>query len=90
MNYPLFSGLIEKKTPRNIYKRTLDKRFEWDWLVGLCAMLGDDHTENKKNLVSGIFPGQIDSVMLLGFVSTIKPQNFIKIVRAIFWENPNV
>ena len=48
MNYPLFWGLIEneKKTPRNICKRTLDERFEWDWLVGLGAMLGDGHTEN--------------------------------------------
>ena len=61
-------GLIEneKKPPRNICKRTLDKGFERDWSVGLCAMLGDDHTENKKNifLVSGIFPEKIDSVML--------------------------
>ena len=47
MNYPLFWGLNEnEKTPRNICKRTLDKRFEWDWLVGLGAMLGDGHTEN--------------------------------------------
>ena len=42
-------GLIEneKKTPRNIFKRTLDKEFKPDWLVGLGAMLGGDgHTEN--------------------------------------------
>ena len=32
-------------------------------------------------LVSGIFPGKADSVILLG---TINPQNLIKIVRAIF------
>ena len=36
----------EKKTPRNICKRTLDKEFERDWTVGLDAMLGDGHTEN--------------------------------------------
>ena len=35
-------------------------------------------------LVSGIFPGITDSVMLLGFECTINPQNLIKIVRAIF------
>ena len=35
-------------------------------------------------LVSGIFPGKADSVILLGFECTINPQNFIKIVRAIF------
>ena len=35
-------------------------------------------------LVSGIFPGKADSVILLGFEYTINPQNLIKIVRAIF------
>ena len=41
-------GLIEneKKLPRNICKRTLDKGFEQDRSVGLGAMLGDGHTEN--------------------------------------------
>ena len=49
MNYPLFWGLIEnEKTPRNVCKITLDKRFEWDWLVGLGCMLGNGHTDNKK------------------------------------------
>ena len=35
-------------------------------------------------LLSGIFPGKADSVILLGFECTINPQNLIKIVRAIF------
>ena len=35
-------------------------------------------------LVSGIFPGKADSVILLGFECTINTQNLIKIVRAIF------
>ena len=35
-------------------------------------------------LVSGIFPGKADSVLLLGFECAINPQNLIKIVRAIF------
>ena len=35
-------------------------------------------------LVSGIFPGKADSAISLGFEYTINPQNFIKIVRAIF------
>ena len=40
-------GLIENKKPsRNISKRTLDIRFERDWLVGLGAMLGNGDTEN--------------------------------------------
>ena len=51
----------------------------------LGAMLDKSHTENfKKILVSGIFSGKIDSVMLLGFEYTINPQNLIKIVEAIF------
>ena len=35
-------------------------------------------------LVTGIFPGKADSVILLGFEYTINPQNLIKIVRATF------
>ena len=35
-------------------------------------------------VVSGIFPGKADSVMLLVFECTINPQNLIKIVGAIF------
>ena len=35
-----------KKPPINICKRTLDKRFEWDWLIGLGAMLGDGRTDS--------------------------------------------
>ena len=35
-------------------------------------------------LVSGIFSGKADSVILLGFQCTINPQNLIKIVVAIF------
>ena len=35
-------------------------------------------------LVSRIFPGKADSVILLGFECTINRQNFNKIVRAIF------
>ena len=35
-------------------------------------------------LVSRIFSGKDDSVILLGFECTINPQNLIKIVRAIF------
>ena len=35
-------------------------------------------------LVSGLFPGKADSVILLGFEYTVDPQNLIKIVRAIF------
>ena len=35
-------------------------------------------------LVSRIFPGKADSVILLGFECTINPQNLNKIVRTIF------
>ena len=52
---------LKKKTPRNICKRTLGKGFERDWSVGLGAMLGDRHTENKKNSNFREFPGKIDS-----------------------------
>ena len=44
----------------------------------------------KKNiiLVTRIFPGKADSVILLGFECAINPQNLTKIVGAIF-ENEN-
>ena len=35
-------------------------------------------------LVSGIFPGKADSVILLGLKYTINPEHLMKIVRAIF------
>ena len=35
-------------------------------------------------LVSMIFPGKADSVILLGFECTINPQNLNEIVKAIF------
>ena len=35
-------------------------------------------------LVSGIFPGKADNVILLGFECTINPQNFMKIVETDF------
>ena len=38
-------------------------------------------------LVSGIFPGKDNSVILLVFECTINPQNVIKIVAAIFEKN---
>ena len=43
-------------------------------------------TEKLKTifLVSGIFPGKAESVILLGFECTINSQNLIKIVGVIF------
>ena len=35
-------------------------------------------------LISGIFPGKADNVILLGFECTINLQNLIKIIGAIF------
>ena len=53
---------------------------ERDWSVGLGATLGDGQT---IFLVSGIFPGKADNVILLGFECTINPQKLIEIVGAI-------
>ena len=38
----------------------------------------------KNPIVSGIFPGNTDSVILLSFECSTNPQILIKIVRAIF------
>ena len=72
------------KNERNgdICKGTLDIEFERDWSVGLGATLGDATDRKLKTifLVSGIFPGEVDSVILSGFECSINPQNLIKIV----------
>ena len=68
----------KKKKAGDICKGILDIEFERDWSFGLGATL------KTIFLVSGIFPGKADSVILLGFECTINLQNLIKIVLAIF------
>ena len=45
---------------------------------------GTDRKLKTIFLASRIFPGKTDTLILLGFEYTIKPQNLIKIVGAIF------
>ena len=73
-----------KKRVRDICKGTLDIEYEWDWSVGLGTTLGDG--QKIKNYFSSFrdFSGKAVSVILLGFECTINPQNFMKIVGAIF------
>ena len=62
----------------------LDIEIGWHWSVGLCALLGDGHTEMLNFfLVSGIFSGKAESVTLLGFECTVNLQNLINLVGAI-------
>ena len=76
----------QKKMAENICNWTPDIEFERDWSAGLSAIWGDATGRKLKTifLVSRIFPRKADSVILLGFECTIKPQNLIKIVGAIF------
>ena len=77
-----------KKEALDICKGILDIECERDWSVSLGATLDDaDRKLNTIFLVSGIFPGKADSVILLVFECTICPQNLIKIIGAIFKEN---
>ena len=75
----------KKKRARYICKGTLAIEFERDWSVGLGATLGDATDRKFKTifLVSGIFPGKANSVILFGFACTINPQSLIKIVGAV-------
>ena len=57
--------------------------FEQDWSVGLGATLRDRKLKTIF-LVSWIFSGKADSVILLGFECTTNTQNLNKIVGAIF------
>ena len=74
-----FKGFQKQKNGLEIFERYIE--FERDWSVGLGATLG--HGQKIKNYFFQ-FEGNTDSVILLGFECTIKPQNLIKIVRAIF------
>ena len=51
---------------------------------GLGATIGNRYKIKTIFLVSGIFPGKADSVIMLGFECTINPQNLMKIIGAIF------
>ena len=77
-----------KKRAGDICKGTQDIEFERDRSVGLGATLSNVQKIKTIFLVSGIFPGKADSVILLGFECTINPQILIKIVRTIS-ENRN-
>ena len=63
---------------------TPDIEFEQDWSVGVDTTLHERQKIKNYFLVSRIFQGKSDSVILLGFEYAINPQNLIKIVRAIF------
>ena len=80
---PLIFGVTRKRKEKaeDICKGTPDIEFEQDGSVGLGAILADG--QKIKNyrifLVSGVFPGKTDSIILLGFECTINPQNLILI-----------
>ena len=80
-----------KKWAKDIYRGTLGIECERDRPVGSGAKLGDATDRKLKTifLVSGIFPGKAESLILLGFECTINPQIVIKIVKSHFWENQN-
>ena len=83
---PLILGITRKRKEQagDTCKGTPDNEFEQDWSFGLGAILADGRKLKTIFLVSGIFPGKADSVILLGIECAINPQNLIKIVRAIF------
>ena len=49
VNYPYFRGRRKtKKTAWDIYKRTLDIKFEWDRSIGLGSTIGDGQTDRER------------------------------------------
>ena len=65
----------------------LDIEFEQDWSVGLVAMYAMDRKWKTIFLVSGIFPGIADSVILLRCWMYYKPTQFDENRWSHFWEN---
>ena len=71
------------------YKSTINNEFQQDWSFTLGVTLGDRKLINTI-LVTRFFLGKADSAILLGFECTINPQNFMKIVGAIFEKMKNL
>ena len=85
-----FEGILKtKKWAKDICKGTLGIECERDRPVGLGATLGDATDWKLKTifLVSGIFPGKADSVILLDFEYTINPRKFNQNRWSHFSEN---
>ena len=73
-----------------ICKGTLDIECERHWSFSLGATLGEGQKIKKTIfLVSGIFLGKADSVILLGYEYAINPENKKKNRSSHFWENRN-
>ena len=86
VNYPYFWGQIENgKNRQKIFAR--GRQMSNLKKIGKLVQVLFQLTDRKLKtifLVSGIFPGKVNSVILLVFECTINPQNLIKIVGAIF------
>ena len=80
-----FGGTSKTKNwAKDIYRGDLDIECDRDWPVSLDATLGDGQKIKNYFLVSEIFLGRADSVILLGIEWTINLQNLIKMVGANF------
>ena len=78
---------VDRKRKSGLEIFALDIECERNWSVGLGATLSDEQKIKTIFLVSGIFPGNADSVILLDYECTINPRNLIKIVVANFEKN---
>ena len=77
-----------KKYAQDICRGTLDIECERDWSVGLGVTLGDEQKIKKTIfLVSEIFSGKANIVILLGFECTINPKKINQNRWSHFWEN---
>ena len=73
-NFFLMSTTLNVECKSKTKKRARDIEFERDLSFSLGGTLGDGEKIKAIFLVSGIFPGKADSVILLGFECTIKPK----------------
>ena len=74
-----------KNRAEYIYKGNLAIECKRDWSVSLGATLDDGQKiKNKFSSFKDFFSRKADSAIWLGFECTIDPQNFMKIVGAIF------
>ena len=76
--------LDRKKRRQEIFARGPRYRISTRLVSWFRRYVREGRKLNTIFLVSRIFPGKADSLILLGFDYSINPQNLNKIVRAIF------
>ena len=78
-----------KQTEWRYLQGGLDIEFEWNWSDGLCAPLGDGHTQEFNFFSFRDFFRKSRQCHIVGFRMYYNPTKFDQIRGSYFWENRN-